>query len=88
MRAFALLRRQKAMLVGPALIVGLPDRNGDSTDIPAHVAALLTDVFRVSDAADRARLGVAWSPRCSPLPRFAGMGCADRGGTSDDVRDA
>lgn len=34
--------RQKAMLVGPALVVGLPDRNGDSTDIPAHVAALLT----------------------------------------------
>ncbi len=30
------------MLVGPALVVGLPDRNGDSTDIPAHVAALLT----------------------------------------------
>lgn len=33
--------RQKAMLVGPALVVGQPDRNGDSTDIPAHVAEML-----------------------------------------------
>lgn len=33
--------RQKAMLVGPALVVGLPDRNGDSTDIPARVAEML-----------------------------------------------
>lgn len=30
--------RQKAMLVGPALIVGLPDRTGDSTDVPTEVA--------------------------------------------------
>jgi len=35
--------RQKAMLVGPALIVGLPDANDDSTDVPAGVASLLTD---------------------------------------------
>lgn len=34
--------RQKAMLVGPALVVGLPDRNGESTDIPKEVAELLT----------------------------------------------
>lgn len=33
--------RQKAMLVGPALVVGLPDRNGDSTDIPAHVVEMI-----------------------------------------------
>ena len=33
--------RQKAMLVGPALVVGQPDRNGDSTDIPARVAEML-----------------------------------------------
>lgn len=33
--------RQKAMLVGPALVVGLPDRNGDSTDIPPHVVDML-----------------------------------------------
>lgn len=33
--------RQKAMRVGPALVVELPDRNGDSTDIPAHVAEML-----------------------------------------------
>lgn len=33
--------RQKAMLVGPAVIVGLPDRNGDSTDIPSEVAERL-----------------------------------------------
>ncbi len=34
--------RQKAMLVGPALIVGLPDRDGNSTDIPSAVVELLT----------------------------------------------
>ncbi|WP_205781387.1 DUF3846 domain-containing protein [Planctomonas deserti] len=41
--------RQKAMLVGPALIVGLPDRNGDSTDIPAHAAEMFTQagIWRV-----------------------------------------
>lgn len=33
--------RQKAMLVGPALVVGLPDRNGDSTDIPTHVVDMI-----------------------------------------------
>jgi hypothetical protein len=33
--------RQKAMLVGPALVVGLPDRNGDSTDVPAHVIDMI-----------------------------------------------
>ncbi len=33
--------RQKAMLVGPALVVGLPDRNGESTDIPARALELL-----------------------------------------------
>ena len=32
--------RQKAMLVGPALITGLPDRNGDSTDVPSEVGAM------------------------------------------------
>ncbi len=35
--------RQKAMLVGPALVVGLPDRKGDNTDTPTEVVALLTD---------------------------------------------
>ncbi|MDL9980081.1 DUF3846 domain-containing protein [Microbacterium sp. ASV49] len=29
--------RQKAMLVGDAVLVGLPDRNGDSTDVPKEV---------------------------------------------------
>jgi hypothetical protein len=33
--------RQKAMLVGPALVVGLPGRNGDSTDIPRDAAERL-----------------------------------------------
>ncbi len=33
--------RQKAMLVGPALVVGLSDRQGDSTDIPSEVAERL-----------------------------------------------
>lgn len=33
--------RQKAMLVGPALITGLPDRSGDSTDVPSAVGAML-----------------------------------------------
>ncbi len=33
--------RQKAMLVGPALVVGLPDRKGDSTDIPARVVDMI-----------------------------------------------
>lgn len=33
--------RQKAMLVGPALITGLPDRSGDSTDVPSEVGAIL-----------------------------------------------
>jgi hypothetical protein len=41
--------RQKAMLVGPALVVGLPDRHGDSTDIPAHVVDMIgrSGVWRV-----------------------------------------
>ncbi|MFT4259502.1 DUF3846 domain-containing protein [Microbacterium sp.] len=41
--------RQKAMLVGPALVVGLPDRNGDSTDVPAPVADMFTQagIWRV-----------------------------------------
>lgn len=34
--------RQTAVLVGPALVVGLPDRNGNSTDIPANVAEMMT----------------------------------------------
>ncbi|GAB3608356.1 hypothetical protein GCM10027414_04810 [Humibacter ginsengiterrae] len=33
--------RQKAMLVGDAVLVGLPDRNGDSTDVPLLVRELL-----------------------------------------------
>ncbi len=36
--------RQRAMLVGPALIVGLPDRNGHSTDIPREVTVLFTQL--------------------------------------------
>ena len=41
--------RQKAMLVGDAVIVGIPDRKGDSTDIPATVAEMLTEagIWRV-----------------------------------------
>lgn len=38
--------RQKAMLVGPALIVGVPDRNGDSRSIPTDVARLLAEPGR------------------------------------------
>lgn len=33
--------RQKAMLVGPALVVGLPDRVGRSTDVPADVVEMI-----------------------------------------------
>lgn len=41
--------RQQAMLVGPALLVGLPDRQGTSTDLPQEVVELLTGstVWRV-----------------------------------------
>lgn len=41
--------RQKAMLVGPALVVGLSDRVGRSTDIPASVVDLISKpgVWRV-----------------------------------------
>jgi len=35
--------RQKAMLVGPALVVGLPNRSGDNTDIPKGATELLLD---------------------------------------------
>ena len=35
--------RQTAMLVGSALIAGLPDRSGDSTDVPGEVVAMLTE---------------------------------------------
>lgn len=35
--------RQKAMLVGPVLVVGLPDRNGDSTSVPVGVTTMLTE---------------------------------------------
>lgn len=33
--------RQTAMLVGPALITGLPDHNGDNTDVPSEVTGML-----------------------------------------------
>lgn len=33
--------RQRAMLVGDAVIVGWPDQNGDSTDLPEEVIELL-----------------------------------------------
>lgn len=41
--------RQKAMLVGTALAVGLPDRHGNSTSIPSEVAERLlgSGVWRV-----------------------------------------
>lgn len=35
--------RQKAMLVGPTLVVGLPNRSGESTDIPQGATELLLD---------------------------------------------
>lgn len=38
--------RQKAMLVGDAVLVGLPDRHGDTTDLPASVGELLLAVRR------------------------------------------
>ena len=38
--------RQKAMLVGPALIVGLPDQRGESTNVPDGTARLLTESGR------------------------------------------
>ncbi|TYL51179.1 DUF3846 domain-containing protein [Agromyces mariniharenae] len=41
--------RQRAMLVGPALLVGLPNRSGESTNVPGWVVELLTrsGVWRV-----------------------------------------
>lgn len=33
--------RQTAMLVGQALVTGLPDRSGDSTDVPSEVVGML-----------------------------------------------
>lgn len=33
---------RQAMLVGNAVIVGIPDRNGDNTDVPDELLALLT----------------------------------------------
>lgn len=33
--------RQQAMLVGPALVVGFPDSNGDATNVPESVIDLL-----------------------------------------------
>lgn len=38
--------RQKAMLVGDAVLVGLPDRNGDSTDLPPDVIDTLMHAGR------------------------------------------
>ncbi len=35
------LARQKAMLLGDAVVVGLPDRNGASTDVPRRTQRLL-----------------------------------------------
>ncbi|WP_298868466.1 DUF3846 domain-containing protein [uncultured Microbacterium sp.] len=34
--------RHRTMLVGDAVVVGLPDRNGDSTDVPEMATDLLT----------------------------------------------
>lgn len=34
---------RQAMLVGNAVIVGMPDRNGDNTDVPDELLALLTN---------------------------------------------
>lgn len=41
--------RQKAMLAGDAVLVGLPKRNGDSTDLPSPVRELLltSNRFRI-----------------------------------------
>ncbi|MBN9201593.1 MAG: DUF3846 domain-containing protein [Microbacterium chocolatum] len=41
--------RQKAMLVGTTLLVGLPDRGGESTDVPREATELLLNsgVWRV-----------------------------------------
>lgn len=41
--------RQKSMLVGDAVLIGLPDRNGDSTDLPSDVRnrLLVTMRYRV-----------------------------------------
>ncbi|MDQ4213731.1 DUF3846 domain-containing protein [Microbacterium sp. ASV81] len=38
--------RQKAMLVGDAVLVGMPDRNGDSTDLPTRARKLLLTPHR------------------------------------------
>ncbi|WP_185715069.1 DUF3846 domain-containing protein [Gulosibacter macacae] len=40
---YHLPQSRKAMLVGDAVIVGMPDENGDSTDVPERVVNLLTD---------------------------------------------
>lgn len=38
--------RQKAMLVGDAVLIGLPDRNGNSTDLPDAVRDILLSSAR------------------------------------------
>lgn len=50
--------RQKAMLVGDAVIVGLPARNGDSTDAPQVVRELL-----LRPAAYRVEVRTAGDPK-------------------------
>lgn len=47
--------RQQTMLVGNALVVGLPDRHGESTDVPGSVAELFLrpGLWRVEVPDDR-----------------------------------
>lgn len=49
--------RQKAMLVGDAVLIGLPDRNGNSTDLPDAVSEIL-----LSSARHRVEVRTAGDP--------------------------
>lgn len=62
--------RQQAMLVGPALIVGIPDRSGNATDVPDAAIELLT---RSREYAVLVKIGddPAWAT--DPLGTFASI---------------
>lgn len=55
--------RQKAMVVGDVVLVGLPDRNGDSTDLPREVRSRL-----LTPARYRVELQMAGSSEWSKDP--------------------
>ncbi|WP_402843636.1 DUF3846 domain-containing protein [Microbacterium sp. GXS0129] len=71
----------QAMLVGDAIIVGIPDENGDGTDVPEEVVGLLTVAreyaiaIQIGGVSGPSELGGKLSSILLPLTRGDPSGC-------------